>query len=684
MFLVRTYLFIIFPFLSDHNPVYLFNTEDNDNVEYYDCMLLNTVPYCRQPAIPLNLSRNHLNSSCYHQGVHRTFAKLRNSSKNSREILHQFRSSIEKAEEYALYLSGHGKSQVICECRKAGFGKNCEYQLLVEGHFPTFENSRKWQDDQRRKFRFSIHAFQKTLCYESLQCNSGLLCLDWRDICNGRQECFNGIDEDLCDFLEFNECEIDEYRCSNGMCIPNEYFLDGEYDCMDSSDERHLFKSNECGYQSDTFDCDERLCSRSEWSCGDGQCIDEIHRYNWKESVVTSDRQCFSMREYLFMCELSNDYQLWTLIDGRCYHSSVISIDEKRQANNNCIYLVKCALSNGTEKNCPCQRNNCSEEIKKYCPAEIQYPSEGILTPYLNAYYTRDRIWSGIKQPDYYMLNGSIKCFGYQAQIDVNISISFENLSLWRHVALDTIFCEHENISKNFTGSQFHSLCYSNESHVLGKDLPYAFRNLCNQCISQYRIRDGIKDCIKGEDELLQETNFCPNHLSPYRYHCLSDRTTCLIVNTLGDSITHCNDSDDEFIHGIGQPLSLIKCQNRSDDDCLFLRQYISNSKSDRENKNQKETMHFQICQSWKCSQDEYQCRTGQCIPKHFVCDNEWDCFDASDELFYTNNFSIHNQRIQFKEEQLKCALNTKQEPQLFDGLCNLTKEYPCVVIDLT
>lgn len=37
----------------------------------------------------------------------------------------------------------------------------------------------------------------------------------------------HGLDEENCDMLEFNECEEDEYRCENGMCIAEEYWLDG-------------------------------------------------------------------------------------------------------------------------------------------------------------------------------------------------------------------------------------------------------------------------------------------------------------------------------------------------------------------------------------------------------------------------------------------------------------------------
>lgn len=32
------------------------------------------------------------------------------------------------------------------------------------------------------------------------------------------------------------------------------------------------------------------------------------------------------------------------------------------------------------------------------------------------------------------------------------------------------------------------------------------------------------------------------------------------------------------------------------------------------------------------CSSSEFQCTSGRCIPQHWYCDQETDCFDASDE----------------------------------------------------
>ncbi len=38
----------------------------------------------------------------------------------------------------------------------------------------------------------------------------------------------DGIDEENCDEMEMNECTKNEFRCQNGLCIPEEYWLDGK------------------------------------------------------------------------------------------------------------------------------------------------------------------------------------------------------------------------------------------------------------------------------------------------------------------------------------------------------------------------------------------------------------------------------------------------------------------------
>ncbi len=46
----------------------------------------------------------------------------------------------------------------------------------------------------------------------------------------------------------------------NGMCISDEYFLDGEYDCLDLTDEKQQFNDIKCTFESASFQCDDRMC----------------------------------------------------------------------------------------------------------------------------------------------------------------------------------------------------------------------------------------------------------------------------------------------------------------------------------------------------------------------------------------------------------------------------------------
>lgn len=83
-----------------------------------------------------------------------------------------------------------------------------------------------------------------------------------------------------CNLLLVSECNTNEFRCDNGLCIPKEFFNDGSInpDCMDRSDERlshaEYEVSGDYTCQSDTsFKCEETTCrnERSQ-SCGDGHC----------------------------------------------------------------------------------------------------------------------------------------------------------------------------------------------------------------------------------------------------------------------------------------------------------------------------------------------------------------------------------------------------------------------------
>jgi hypothetical protein len=238
----RIVLFLLFaPLVED--SVYLYNTEDSLAIEFYDCLTDNNLLYCRRPSEPIALQRDQTILDCYHNGTYHSFTSLVLNNISVSIVLHKWKSSIEKAEDYSRYIKQRqlnkavsGDEKYLCECTHTqSFGKNCEY-LLPMG--TTFQNTLNWEIKMRGKNKWQMQLYGDIVCYMTLICDSGLLCLDWRDICDGVQQCMSGYDKENCDKLEFNECQDDEYRCANGMCIPQEYFLDSQYDCLDLSDEK--------------------------------------------------------------------------------------------------------------------------------------------------------------------------------------------------------------------------------------------------------------------------------------------------------------------------------------------------------------------------------------------------------------------------------------------------------------
>ena len=67
----------------------------------------------------------------------------------------------------------------------------------------------------------------------------------------------NGKDENDNSMNTFR-CRTDEFYCSSGECITNEYRCDSDVDCKDSSDE---------------LECAKYECPSNSFTCGDGSCI---------------------------------------------------------------------------------------------------------------------------------------------------------------------------------------------------------------------------------------------------------------------------------------------------------------------------------------------------------------------------------------------------------------------------
>ena len=106
------------------------------------------------------------------------------------------------------------------------------------------------------------------------------MCLDWREICDGKNDCADSEDEVDCWKVELNVCAENEYRCHSGHCIPKQFYRDGTTspDFADGSDE-YMFSSTNC-VEHPEFPCEEHTCysrwNEIQFACGDGQCIDDF------------------------------------------------------------------------------------------------------------------------------------------------------------------------------------------------------------------------------------------------------------------------------------------------------------------------------------------------------------------------------------------------------------------------
>ncbi|UJR12437.1 hypothetical protein I4U23_016613 [Adineta vaga] len=675
---------IIFLLSIAQTHVYIYHTEDSLTAEFYDCIYHQDLLYCRRPNEPIVLQRDNDTQYCYNDGKIHAFTSLMSNSINTSFILHNWNYMTNEHNKY------------ICECtNRQSFGRHCEYMLPMG---TTFEETLQWELEERKKNDNDMQIYGDILCYKTLTCDSGLLCLDWRDICDGVQQCMFGYDEENCDKLEFNECEDDdEYRCVNGMCIPDEYFLDGDYDCMDMTDEIGYKADFDCTFQQASMECDDRVCLRFQYSCGDGQCINNRLAFQRSPSMAET---CKSYREQYYMCETHSLDAQWTLPNGRCYSGyDYQEVNVLNQTDTElCIYFLKCALSSGAEKNCVSMNigNDYVEQLRNYCHSSfIQYPTGSIIGPYMYHFYNIERCsWEDDYTVDFIMLNATIKCRQYLIQ---HYSTNMSDFTVQSLYGWEQFICMSQAMNSSIFGDGYDQFCYNDSQTFTNQS--YNVIDVCNrtkECISAYRIADGFVDCADRMDEAEIHRNLVLKtclRMRRHRFRCSSEQPTCLPISFFNDNIQDCNNNYDEIL------LSKLNYDSRYNSDRAMLRQYITNSWKIDQVSQFVENLSFRaycntfwdvelqtdedrnICKDWWiCSKDQWQCHSGQCIDVTWVLDGEWDCSDASDEqgMFFTNySLSSHNSNL-INSSILQENFQTRYDEKPFWNICNFNTELPC------
>lgn len=84
--------------------VYIYNTNDNSGIEFFDCIDYERLSYCRRPMNPIYLERTEVKHTCYNNGTGHSFASLLARKISVKVVLTQWKSSIDKVEQYARYI----------------------------------------------------------------------------------------------------------------------------------------------------------------------------------------------------------------------------------------------------------------------------------------------------------------------------------------------------------------------------------------------------------------------------------------------------------------------------------------------------------------------------------------------------------------------------------------------------
>ncbi|CAM4805094.1 unnamed protein product [Rotaria magnacalcarata] len=473
---------------------------DYDCLYYYDIKwgVTEVIPYCIRPT-DINSARRNAFPNIYDQKF--TFEQLYHLNVTAQQLL-SWSASINLAEQYHHYINQVDTSflsnETFLNCTQSWFGSDCQYSFELN-EVISFNDILQMIFEAKWKYINLSYTATNLTCYMHLKCDRGgsALCLDWREICNGRIDCLDGgADEIECLELEVNECHEDEYRCHNGECILKESseLEDIVSYCLDNSD---IHEEERCYGLTliSRFECEEHLCrpDDGQFPCGDGQCVEDFE-------------ECHNGRHILLIETISAQGTL----PNYCWMTMV------------CLTKISDHVAGISCKEY--FASSYSSAHRFTCESLIQFPIIPVLQGHIHFLYRPKDIYNvnieSVLTPDYI-------CYDYH--LCKFLQTTFRNRN---HT------CRHAHemgFKPNITFDSWKSMIDFIRPYFRGCLTRYKMENdsepislyRCknsSKYISKHRIIDGISDCYLNDDE--QEYAISCSIQNKFRFQCFNE-TMC-------------------------------------------------------------------------------------------------------------------------------------------------------------
>lgn len=178
---------------------------------------------------------------------------------------------------------------------------------------------------------------------------------------------------------------------------------------------------------------------------------------------------------------------------------------------------------------------------------------------------------------DYLQINGTIKCWGFSININLNdLFLYIPNLR-----SIEYALGKWTDQGNRIENNGYDQDCYQHSRTF--NNYSYNFVEICVQsgeCLSIYRFSDGIDNCGDAMDEIDDHRvlSMC-SKIQRYRFHCSAEEATWLSVVALGNKHPSCFNNFDELWLGTSLRIFQMDCNNQSQNKCGILRQYIETSR---------------------------------------------------------------------------------------------------------